>query len=117
LDSNTKCGTMYDMATRLNQPTERRTPLPLTARDLADLAKLREPGPEREALANLAESLPGGDVSESLLVHAVFVAGLRAVREAAEERAYVEAATEKQASAEEDFQVARRRRPSWADED
>src|SRR6266849_6338804 len=83
-DCHTLCGTMYDMAARLNEPTERRTPLPLTARDLADLGKLREPGPEREALSALAAALPEGDVSEALLVHAVFVAGLRAVREAAE---------------------------------
>lgn len=110
------CSTMYDMATRLNQPAERRTPLPLTARDLAALAKLREPGPGREALADLADSLPVGEVSESFLVHAVFVAGLRAVREAAEERAYAEAGPEKWESVDEDYQAARRRRPSPADE-
>jgi hypothetical protein len=108
---------MYDMARRLNQPTERRTPLPLTARDLADLDKLRQPGPERQALAGLAEALPDGETSEALLVHAVFAAGLRAVRESVENRSYAEAAAEKGASAPEDFQTARRRRPTWADED
>lgn len=104
------------MATRLNQPTERRAALPLTARDLEDLQKLKEPGPEREALSSLADSPLTGEVSESFLVHAVFVAGLRAIREAAEERAYAEAASDKWETVEEDYQTARRRRPSWADE-
>jgi hypothetical protein len=108
---------MYDMATRLNEPTERRTPLPLTARDLADLGKLREPGPERRALSALAAALPEGDVSEALLVHAVFVAGLRAVREAAEASSYEADAADRQARADADRAAARRRRPSWADED
>jgi hypothetical protein len=104
------------MATRLNQPAERRTPLPLTTRDLEDLAKLRDPGPEREALAELATSLPPGDLSEAFLVHAVFVIGLQAVRKAAEERSYAEAAFERHAAAEADRVAARRRRPSWGDE-
>jgi hypothetical protein len=108
---------MFDMVTRLNQPTERRAALPLTARDVADLAKIREPGPEREALADLAASLPTGDVSESLLVHAVFEVGLRAVREAAEERSYAETAFEQQLNANADRPAARRRRPSSTDED
>ncbi len=108
---------MYGMATRLNEPTERRTPLPLTARDLADLAKLREPGPEREALSALATALPDGDVSEALLVHAVFVAGLRAVREAAETASYEADAPDRHARTDADRAAARRRRPSWADED
>jgi hypothetical protein len=102
--------------TRLNQPTARRTPLPLTERDLEDLQKLREPSPEREALNRLADTPLADEVSESLLVHAVFLAGLRAIREAAEERAYAEAANDKWESAEEDYRFARRRRPSWADE-
>jgi hypothetical protein len=108
---------MYDMAIRLHEPTERRTPLPLTARDLADLSKLREPGPERDALSALATALPEGDVSEALLVHAVFVAGLRAVREAAEAASYEADAADRHANAEADRAAARRRRPSWADED
>ena len=102
--------------TRLNQPTERRTPLPLTARDLADLERLKQPGPAREALGSLAETSLAGEVSEALLVHAVFIAGLRAVREAAEERAYMDAGNEKWESAGEDYQAARRRRPAWVDE-
>lgn len=102
---------------RVNQPTARRTPLPLTARDLEDLQKLREPTPEREALNRLTGTPLADEVSEALLVHAVFVAGLRAIREAAEERAYAEAAGDKWESAEDDYRIARRRRPSWPDED
>jgi hypothetical protein len=108
---------MYDMATRLNEPTERRTALPLTARDVADLGKLREPGPERDALSALATALPEGDISEALLVHAVFVVGLRAVQEAAEAASYVADAADRQASADADRAAARRRRLSWADGD
>jgi hypothetical protein len=108
---------MYGMATRLNEPTERRTPLPLTARDQADLAKLREPGPERDALSSLAAVLPEGDVSEALLVHAVFVAGLRAVREAAESASYEADAADRHARADSDRATARRRQPTWAGED
>lgn len=101
------------MATRLNEPTERRTPLPLTARDVADLDKLREPGPEREALGALTAPLPEGDVSEAFLVHAVFVAGIRAVRDAVEEMGYAELAAQQAASGEaaERRRIARRRPP------
>jgi hypothetical protein len=104
---------MYRMATRLNQPTERRTPLPLTARDLEDLAKLREPGPERRALTALAAAPAEGEVSEALLVHAVFVAGLRAVREAAEAASYQADAADRHARADADRAAARRRQPTW----
>jgi hypothetical protein len=110
------CGIVCDMSARLNEPTERRTALPLTARDLADLEKLRGPGPEREALCDLGPKLPTGEISEAFLVHAVFTAGLRAVQERAEEISYAEEAVERHASASESFRAARRVRPSWADE-
>ncbi len=106
------------MPSRLNQATERRAPLPLTARDLADLARLRMPGPEREALSDLADALLADEVSEALLIHAVFVAGLRAVREAAEERGYAELAAQEEASGEAaERRLLSDRRPSWAGED
>jgi hypothetical protein len=108
---------MYGMATRLNEPTGRRTALPLTARDETDLAKLREPGPERDALSSLAAALPEGDVSEALLVHAVFVAGLRAVREATEAASYEADAVDRHTRADADRAAARRRPPTWTDED
>jgi hypothetical protein len=83
---------------------------------MEDLAKLRAPGPDRDALAQLATSLPPGDVSEALLVHTVFEVGLRAVSKAVEERSYAEAAFERHLAAEADRAAARRRRPSWGDE-
>jgi hypothetical protein len=115
---NTMCCTMCSMARRFNEPVNRRTPLPLTEHDEADLAKLRDPGPARTALANLAPgSLPDGDISEALLLHAVFVVGLRAVREAAEAAAYDQVAADYAAEDAERRRIARRRRPEWAAED
>ena len=107
------------MASRMNQRPVRRSPLPLTERDIADLERLRTPGPTREALARvLPGELPEGDVTESALLHAVFKAGLRAIRETAEELSYAaDAAGETAAEAAEHRRILRRRRPSWADED
>jgi hypothetical protein len=85
----------------------------------------REPGwAGRPVLVPAAAGVPGAqrddaggrDVSEAFLVHAVFVAGLRAVHEAAEASSYEADAADRQASAEAD-RAAARRRPSWADED
>jgi hypothetical protein len=49
----------------------------------------------------------------------IFEAGLRAIREKAEERAYASAAEDRLASGEaaETRGIARRRRPAWASED
>jgi hypothetical protein len=49
----------------------------------------------------------------------IFTAGLRAIREKAEEHGYAAAAADRLASgeAEESRRIARRRRPAWADED
>lgn len=104
------------MARRLQEPTQDRKALPLTSRDLQDLERLRSPGPERAALADLGGTLPEGEVTESVLLHAVFAIGLRAVREAAEAQAYTEAAQDRRAIADEERAIARRRRPAWADE-
>ncbi|MGH7193504.1 MAG: hypothetical protein ACREJM_08225 [Candidatus Saccharimonadales bacterium] len=105
------------MATRFNRPTVRRSPLPLTDDDLADLARLRGDGPERYALDQLAPGgLPDGKLTESVLLHAVFEAGLRAVREAAEEQGYAElAAGETPAEAAEHRNIVRRRMPAAED--
>ena len=105
------------MAMRLNEPARERKALPLTARDLEDLDRLRSPGPERTALASLSGSPLEGEVTESVLLHAIFTAGLRVVQEMAEASAYAQAATERRASGDEDRRIARRRRPSWAGED
>lgn len=106
------------MATRLNEPAKARKSLPLTERDLADLERLRGRTPERDALSDLAGVVVEG-VTEAALLHMIFAAGLRAIREKAEELAYASAAAEKLTSgeAEEIRRIARRRRPAWADED
>ena len=104
------------MARRLNEAAQDRKPLPLTIRDLEALDRLRQPGPERAALADLSGTLLEGQVTESVLLHAVFAAGLRIVREEAEARAYADAAEERRATEPEARRIARRRRPTWADE-
>jgi hypothetical protein len=106
------------MATRLNEPAKTRKSLPLTERDLADLERLRGPSPEHDALRELAGVAVEG-VAEAALLHMVFAAGLRAIREKAEERAYASAAADRLTGgeAEENRPMARRRRPAWAGED
>lgn len=106
------------MATRLNEPVKARKSLPLTERDLADLERLRGETPERDALAELT-GIEVQSVTEAVFLRMIFVAGLRAIRERAEERAYASAAVDRLASGEsaEGRRIARRRRPAWADED
>jgi hypothetical protein len=106
------------VATRLNEPARVRKSLPLTERDLAELARLRQETPERQALFDLA-GVPVQDVTEAALLHLVFAEGLRAIREKAEEHAYTSAAADRHATGEaaEIRRTARRRRPGWAHED
>ena len=106
------------MTARLNQPAKARKSLPLTERDLADLERLRAQTPERDALSDLAGVVVVEGVAEAALLHMIFTAGLRAIREKAEELAYASAAADRLASgeAQEIRQIARRRRPAWADE-
>jgi ectoine hydroxylase-related dioxygenase (phytanoyl-CoA dioxygenase family) len=107
------------MTARLNQPAKARKSLPLTERDLADLERLRAQTPERDALSDLAGVVVVEGVAEAALLHMIFTAGLRAIREKAEELAYASAAADRLASgeAQEIRRIARRRRPAWADED
>lgn len=107
------------MTARLNQPAKARKSLPLTERDLADLERLRAQTPERDALSDLAGVVVAEGVTEAALLHMIFTAGLRAIREKAEELAYASAAADRLASgeAQETRRIARRRRPAWADED
>jgi hypothetical protein len=106
------------MATRFSEPTKARKSLPLTERDLADLDRLRVPSPERDILSELA-GVRIESVTEAALLHIIFAAGLRAIRHQAEQQAYASAATDRLASGEADEirRTARRRRPSWLDED
>jgi hypothetical protein len=106
------------MASRLTEPAKARKSLPLSEQDLADIARLREDTPERQALFEMA-GVVVESVAEAALLRMIFEAGLRAIREKAEERAYASAAEDRRASGESDEarQIARRRRPGWADED
>lgn len=107
------------MAVRLKEPVKARKSLPLTERDLADIARLRGETPERQALAELTGAVVGESVAEAALLHMIFEAGLRAIRERAEERAYASAAADRVASGEaaEIRRIARRRPPAWSGED
>ena len=104
---------------RFTEPAKTRKSLPLTEKDLTDIARLREETPEREALSEMAGIVVVESVAEAALLRMIFEAGLRAIREKAEERAYASAAEDRLASGEADEtrRIARRRRPSWAAED
>jgi hypothetical protein len=103
---------------RLTEPAKIRKSLPLSERDLADIARLREQTPEREALSEMA-GVVVESVAEAALLRMIFEAGLRAIREKAEERAYASAAEDQLADGEADEtrRIVRRRRPAWASED
>lgn len=104
---------------RLVDPAKTRKSLPLSEQDLVDIARLRAETPEREALSELAGVDIVESVAEAALLRLIFEAGLRAIREKAEERGYASAAEDRRARGETDEarRIARRRRPSWADED
>jgi hypothetical protein len=100
--------------------TIRRPSLPLTERDVADLDKIRNSPAERAALEDLASvtfAAGGRSEAESAFLHAVLLAGIRAVHERAEEASYQADAAAYQAEDTERRAVARRRRPPWTSED
>lgn len=101
------------MATRMSSPSVRRPSLPLTAKDDADLEVLRTSPAHRRALEILAPSAPAADdeVSEAVLLHAVFEAGLAAVRRSAEEEGYAQLAADYVSPPEDRRRMARRRTP------
>jgi hypothetical protein len=103
---------------RLTEPAKTRKSLPLTEKDLADIARLRRETPEREALSEMVGFVVGESVAEAALLRMIFAAGLRAIREKAEERAYASAAEDRLTSgdADEARRIARRRRPAWSRE-
>jgi hypothetical protein len=96
----------------LHRPT--RKSLPLTARDVEDLIKIRNSVAHRAALADLVDAPVSEGASEASVLQAVFEAGLRAVRHQVEEAGYAKLAAEMDASTRQ--ASARRRRPAWADE-
>ena len=97
----------------LHRPAARKS-LPLSAKDLEDIAKLRGSAAHRSALSHLIDTDVSGDTSEASLLHAVLEAGLRAVQQQVEEEGYAQIAADIDVSARQ--ASARRRRPSWADE-
>lgn len=107
------------MATRMVDPVVRRPSLPLTGKDDADLEVLRTSPAYRRALEVLAPSAPAADddVTESVLLHAVFEAGLAAVRRSAEEEGYAQLAADYAYPPAERRAMARRRPPSWSDDE
>jgi len=107
---------MCGMPTRLRGRAVRRPSLPLTEEDERQLATIREGREYREVLASLSgEEVADQDASEAVLLHAVFEAGLLAVRNAAAAEGYAVIAAEQKHAAERRAD-ARRRRPPWADE-
>lgn len=96
------------MATRMRARVARRPSLPLTEQDERDLERIRTSPAYRSALTSLSGETGEATtaMSEAALLHAVFKAGLDAIRLAAEQST----------DAEIRRAAARRRRPSWADE-
>jgi hypothetical protein len=93
-----------------------RKSLPLSTRDIRDLALLRSSAARRGALAELAEAEIDESVSEAQLLHAVLEAGLRAVELQIEEEGYAADAANQRAEDIERRTAARRRSPRWSDE-
>ena len=112
-----KCSTMLIMATRTPGRIARRATLPLTDSDLADLERMKSDPSLRAALDELMQGeLTTTEVTESALVHAIWVCGIRAVREHAEAKAYLDlAASFTPEEVEERRHYATRNRSSWTD--
>lgn len=110
---------MTPMASRLVGRIARRPSLPLTARDVDDLAMLRTSPELRLALASLCpDEIRTGEVTESALLHAVWATGMAAVREKAEAAGYAAlAASMTTAETAENQAFARRRVPQWVHEE
>ncbi|MFK4296304.1 hypothetical protein ABH924_001441 [Arthrobacter sp. GAS37] len=99
------------MAT-LERPTRKN--FSLTAQDLKDLELLKTSPAHRSALGELAGEQLAESSSEAAVMHAVWEAGVRSVREQIEADGYAAIAQEQNLA--ERKSVSRRRRPHWADE-
>lgn len=91
-----------------------RKSLPLTKRDLEDLATMRRSPSHREALGRSAGFEVVPDSSEATFLRAVWEAGIRAVQERVEADGYAQIAVDMDTDGRKS--VARRRRPSWGDD-
>jgi len=106
------------MATRITSPVQRRTSLPLTEANETDLSALLESSSYQLALEKLTGTkIVDQEMSSSALLHAIFEAGMAAVKKTAELEGYAQIAAEASlASTQQKRKESRRRRPTWADE-
>ncbi|MGI8522088.1 MAG: hypothetical protein ACR2K3_02090 [Nocardioides sp.] len=95
--------------------TSTRKSLPLSARDLHDLATLRGSTAHRVVLSDLAGEIVTEASSDAAVLHAVWEAGIKAVRDRIEVEGYAEIAEGRDVQTAR--AAARRRRPSWADDE
>lgn len=102
----------------MSGPVVRRPSLPLTAQDDSDLALFRSSPGLRRALAQSSPSARRAveKVSEAVLLHAVFGAGLSVVLASAEDEGYAELASEYAEHVSPRRRMSRRRPPAWVAE-
>lgn len=107
------------MATRITSPVQRRTSLPLTETNESDLSALLESSSYQLALEKLTGTkIVDQEISSSALLHAIFEAGMAAVKKTAELEGYAQIASGiSLASTQQKRREARRRRPTWVDEE
>ena len=106
------------MATRITSPVQRRTSLPLTESNESDLPALLESSSYQLALEKLTGTkIVDQEISSSALLHAIFEAGMAAVKKTAELEGYAQIASEvSTVNDQRKRKEARRRRPTWSDE-
>jgi hypothetical protein len=107
------------MKSRIQTPVLRRASLPLTQKNENDLRSLLESSSYQNALEELSGTkIADKALSSSAILHAIFEVGMTTLKQKAELDGYAEIA-----SAQGKLEVrshrkdARRRRPSWADEE
>lgn len=107
------------MTTRIQAPVVRRTSLPLTEQNERDLSKVRESSSYQMALEQLSGTkIFEVEISTAALLHAIFEAGIAAVRQEAELAGYTEiASSQSEVELKQHRSESRRRRPSWTEED
>ena len=103
------------MAMKISPATKRRHSLPLSEMDLAVLATIRNSQVHKDALESLIDFRFFPETSEAALLHAVFRAGVHALNREIEVAGYAQIAATQ--SVEERKAIARRRPPSWAEEE
>ena len=92
-----------------------RKSLPLSSRDLDDLQTLRGSTTHRVALSDLAGEVVTDASSDAAVLHAVWEAGINAVRDRVEDEGYAEMAKDR--NVHTGRASARRRRPAWAEDE